>query len=480
MAKKTSNTKKKQTSTKARYKAELIKNAKKTGSFSKAKSMAKTGTAADYRNARNMQNSSKYVSKKVLWISLAACAAVAIIIIAVIIIFNNQKNNSSNNSANNAAGNASNISANNLSDSSANDSANASDFNYDDNSADDSLDGYVDPSSIPTLFYSEAITENGFWRDTRALDYVELVDYQSISIPTETHEISNGDIMAEVYNLIDNFGPETKQIKNRAVADGDKVNIDYVGSVDGVEFDGGSTFGEGTDITAGSSNYIDDFLTQIIGHKPGETINVEVTFPEDYGQDQLNGKDAVFVTTINYINEYNINDNFIYENLYNDYGWQTINDMETEIRYGMQRTFIENYINEYITSADAVSSEPENIIAFQTKRIEYEEEQMVNYYQGYAEDNGMDLDTFLQSYVGVSGLAEMVEISRNNIVKDTKRSLVAQAIAEDAGISVNMEDMEYFMPDYLSYIDQYGLPWLAQYVLGLKVVDYLVSNAVLA
>lgn len=87
------------------------------------------------------------------------------------------------------------------------------------------------------------------------------------------------------------------------VADGDTVNIDYTGYVDGEAFDGGSTDGYGTDLTIGSGTYIDDFEEQLIGHNVGENVQVTVTFPEDYGVEELNGKEAVFDVTINGIYE---------------------------------------------------------------------------------------------------------------------------------------------------------------------------------
>ena len=87
------------------------------------------------------------------------------------------------------------------------------------------------------------------------------------------------------------------------VEDGDTVNIDYVGTIDGVEFDGGSTNGAGTDLVIGSGNYIDDFEEQLIGAHPGDTVEVSVTFPEDYGNEELNGQDAVFEVTVNGIYE---------------------------------------------------------------------------------------------------------------------------------------------------------------------------------
>ena len=83
------------------------------------------------------------------------------------------------------------------------------------------------------------------------------------------------------------------------VENGDTVNIDYVGSIDGVEFSGGKTQGMGTDLVIGSGLYIDDFEEQLIGAHPGDHVTVTVTFPEDYGKEDLNGKEAVFEVTVN-------------------------------------------------------------------------------------------------------------------------------------------------------------------------------------
>ena len=75
--------------------------------------------------------------------------------------------------------------------------------------------------------------------------------------------------------------------------------MDYVGSVDGIEFEGGSTQGQGTDLTLGSGTYIDGFEEAVEGHKVGESFDIHVTFPENYGNSDLAGKDAVFNITIN-------------------------------------------------------------------------------------------------------------------------------------------------------------------------------------
>ena len=84
------------------------------------------------------------------------------------------------------------------------------------------------------------------------------------------------------------------------VEDGDTVNIDYVGSVDGVEFEGGNTQGQGTDLVIGSGSYIDDFEDQLIGAHPGDQVKVTVTFPDPYQNNtDLSGKEAVFEVTVN-------------------------------------------------------------------------------------------------------------------------------------------------------------------------------------
>ncbi len=91
--------------------------------------------------------------------------------------------------------------------------------------------------------------------------------------------------------------------KDLEIKDGDTVNIDYVGSIDGVEFAGGNTQGAGTELTIGSGMYIDDFEEQLIGAHPGDKVDVVVTFPENYGNEELNGKEALFKVTVNGIYE---------------------------------------------------------------------------------------------------------------------------------------------------------------------------------
>ena len=336
-------------------------------------------------------------------------------------------------------------------------------------------------SSAPKTFaFSEGIAENGFWKGVTALDYVELFDYLPFSVPQEVHEISDAALRSSIDTLLGDYSPEMRQVTDREVLFGDTVNIDYVGSIDGVPFEGGSTEGEGADVSAGGEDYIDDFLTQIIGHNPGETFDVEVTFPEYYGNEELDGKDAVFVTTINYIIEKDITDSFVEENLFDEFGWKTVAEMEESKREELKKTAIENYVNTWLSTGATLSDTPSGVATYRDKLAAFQEKELLAYYQGLAESYEMDLETLLQIYMGLSGTEELAEQSRNEIYSDIQHSLTVQAIAEDAGISVADEDMERYLPAYTSYVESYGMPWLRQYVLGRKVLDFIIENAELA
>lgn len=125
---------------------------------------------------------------------------------------------------------------------------------------------------------------------------------------TETTEITETEIEATESDATDADatgmdGEETAYNTDSSleVEDGDTINIDYVGSIDGVEFDGGSY--EGYDLVIGSETFIDDFEEQLIGAHPGDTVDVTVTFPDNYSAEDLQGQEALFEVVINGIYE---------------------------------------------------------------------------------------------------------------------------------------------------------------------------------
>jgi len=335
----------------------------------------------------------------------------------------------------------------------------------------------IDPT---TFSYSTGLDENGFWAGIKALDCVTPADYQKITIPKTTHEISDEKLQTEIDNLMAQYATST-EIKDRAVKDGDKVNIDYVGSVGGVEFEGGSTNGAGAEVEIGVTSFIDDFLDQVIGHKPGDTFDVNVTFPADYGVEELNGKDAVFVTTVNYIvgsEAQELTDTFVSENLSATSGWTTVAQMKDGIRADLQKIAVSAYLVEYLLDNSQVKSLPEVI-------VETQEMMMANYFEQQAAQYQVELGEFLSTMEGVNSMEELKEKNRSNNEKESTYLLIVQAIAEKEGITVTSEDLEeYFAKeypgsDYTQFETQYGMPYLKMTVLSNKVAEHVRNRSVM-
>jgi len=330
------------------------------------------------------------------------------------------------------------------------------------------------------IIYSEGIDENGFWIGLKALDYIENYEFQALPIPNEIHNISDERLQSEIMTMLASFST-TRHVTDREIVNHDTVNIDFVGSIDGIEFEGGSTEGVGMDVIIGETEFIDDFLNQLIGHMPGEIIDVEVTFPDNYFNEEVRGKDALFITTVNYIVEQELeaelNDEFVMENLYGNYGWMTVEEMNNGILAELQMQALVEYVMDYFTSGVGVRSVPDLL-------MDYQERIMLNYYQDYADYLGIDMLELIYSE-GLSDVGELINAYHDYNLGNATYYLVAQAVAERAGISVNAADMEeyyfkyYGSEDYSVAIEQYGLPFVTHVVLCQKAVDYVIQNAIL-
>ena len=146
---------------------------------------------------------------------------------------------------------------------------------------------YVAPTATPAPTEEAAETEEV--TETPEADATETPEVTEAADTTTTPEATEA--------------PSYSTDTSLTVKDGDTVNIDYVGKIDGTAFDGGSTNGQGTDLESGSGSYIDDFEDQLVGAHPGDEVEVTVTFPDDYGAADLAGKEAVFDVTVNGIYE---------------------------------------------------------------------------------------------------------------------------------------------------------------------------------
>lgn len=127
---------------------------------------------------------------------------------------------------------------------------------------------------------------------------VVLGDYKGLEIEAVPDEVSDEMIENEI-DKQRHLNARHINIDDRAAEDGDKVNIDFEGKVDGVAFEGGSA--EDQELELGSGSFIPGFEEGIVGHEIGETFDIDVSFPEDYFNEELKGKDAVFTITLNSI-----------------------------------------------------------------------------------------------------------------------------------------------------------------------------------
>lgn len=338
----------------------------------------------------------------------------------------------------------------------------------------------VNTEEYAGIDYSDKLDDNGFFKDLKALEHVELAEYNNISIPSEVHAISEERVQAGLTSIVTEFATDV-QITDREVANFDTINMDYVGSVDGVEFEGGTTNGRGTEVTIGVTGYIDDFLQQLIGHMPGETFDVEVTFPADYGVENLNGKDAIFVVTINYISEAvspELTDAFVAENLSETYDANTVEELKTVVGEQLKQEAMRAYVQDYIMTNTVVNNLPETVLSFQ-------QDMMVNYYQTSADSYGVSLREFLSAYVGYESVEALLEAANEDLKMTSEYSLIIQAIAEHADIHVTEDYLkDYFVKytgseDYSQFETIYGMPYLKNLILQEAILDHVVDQAVL-
>ncbi|MBR4581806.1 MAG: FKBP-type peptidyl-prolyl cis-trans isomerase [Lachnospiraceae bacterium] len=326
--------------------------------------------------------------------------------------------------------------------------------------------------------YSIGLNDDGMIAGVKATDYVTLCDYNNIT--AEYSELAPSDEAVQSYidGILRDYKAYTMDLE-REVKMGDSINIDYVGSIGGVEFDGGSTQGKGTDIVVGQAGFIDDFEEQLCGHKAGDKFAINVTFPEEYGNAEVAGKDAVFQITINGIyEEQEFNDEFVKTYLSEeartaDAFIQKYKDEEYEKNLN---AFLQNYVNENST----VNSYPESYIKglmALTKGSDINQYESYNKY--YASTYGQAMYNSFDEYTGLDKKEYYAQL-RTQAEKLANQMLVYQAIYEDAGLTVtdkNVEDVfgSYGITDEFrpQMEETYGKGFLNQSAIMFAVLDYL-------
>ena len=129
---------------------------------------------------------------------------------------------------------------------------------------------------------------------------VKIETYKGLKIKKYEYNVTDADIDAEAKKLLERKATEV-EVTDRACKNGDKVNIDFSGSVDGEKFAGGTA--EEYDLVLGSGSFIPGFEAQVEGMKVGENKDITVKFPDDYQAENLKGKEAVFAIKLNKITE---------------------------------------------------------------------------------------------------------------------------------------------------------------------------------
>lgn len=333
--------------------------------------------------------------------------------------------------------------------------------------------------------YSAALDENGFFTGVRALDYVTLpADYKALSVSAADVQVTDDELQTNLDYILSQFA-ETEQDTESTIQNGDSVNIDYVGSVDGIEFTGGNTNGQGTTVTAGSTQYVDDFLTQIIGHKPGETFDVVVTFPDGYDDStdangdpiKLAGQEAVFSVTINYIAKSvtpELTDEFISKNIDPKYG-STVEEFKDTVRKDVADANLEKYVTNYLTQNSVYADElPEAV-------TEYSSMMVLNYYCGYASAKNQTLTQFIQENLDADSIQALLDSNKEAIDNQAKRFLLYQALAEDQGLDCTDDDVKAYFEDlgntdYSDYQNFYGTNYLRMNAVGDKAFNNILAN----
>ncbi len=176
-----------------------------------------------------------------------------------------------------------------------------------------------------------------FTMEAEVLPEISLGDFSKISLKKYVAKVPSEDVEKAIQQIAASRRNTSKVEEDRAAQKGDVVVIDFVGSIDGVEFNGGK--GNDYPLELGSNSFIPGYEDQLIGHKAGETINVKTTFPKEYHAKDLAGKEALFVTTIKELRTYTpveINDEFA-----KSLGAKDLADLKTNV----EKRIAEDYEN---------------------------------------------------------------------------------------------------------------------------------------
>ena len=261
----------------------------------------------------------------------------------------------------------------------------------------------------------------------------KLGSYRDLEVGRPEPEVPEGAVEAEIDRMRESFASLSPV--ERAAAEGDHLLVDFTGSVDGEEFEGGKA----TDylLELGSDSLIEGFEDGLIGATAGEDRNVEVTFPDDYHAEQLAGKDAVFAVTVKEVREKQLpaaDDEFAVDNSDFDTLEELRADIEQKILHAQEHQ-VEGGFREAVLDAVVANAELElddEIVAARADEVWGRIERQIK-------GSGMEPEMYLQMQGKTR--EEAIEEAKPDAEQGLRREAVLEAVAEAEGIEVSEEEM---------------------------------------
>lgn len=278
---------------------------------------------------------------------------------------------------------------------------------------------------------------------------VTLGDYKGMEVPEQDTSVSDADVDSELENKRQQQA-ELVLKEDEAAADGDTVVIDYEGSVDGEKFDGGSA--DNYSLVLGSGSFIPGFEDQLVGHKAGEDVDVNVTFPEDYHAKDLAGKDALFKVKIHEVKEKQLpelDDEFAKDV---DEDVETLAELKDKVKKQLQdqkeaaaKAAIEDAAIEAAVANAETEEIPQAMLDDDTNR------QLQQYLAGM-QQQGINP----QMYFQITNTTEddLRKQFADDAAKRVKTNLVLEAVVKDANLNATDEDVQNEIADLAK---QYGM-----------------------
>ena len=308
----------------------------------------------------------------------------------------------------------------------------------------------IEPVAAPHDDEIVDISENGFTIKFKVTvkPEVELKAYKGIKAEKEKVTVKKAEIKEEVEKALEKDA-KLVAVEGKAAKKGDIATIDFEGFLDGVAFDGGK--GEGYDLELGSGSFIPGFEEQVIGHKVDEEFDIDVTFPEDYGSEELAGKAVVFKIKLHKIMKKELPK-------YDDEFVKDVSEFDTVADY-------EKHLEEEIKARKEAAADRafesavmdtlvDNVIAeIPAVMIEKEIDNQLNEFEYRLRSQGLQMEMYLQ-YLGMD-VAALRESYKDGAEKQVKLRLALEKVAALENIEISDEDVD---TELKTYADAYGMP----------------------